>query len=814
MSLVTTEPQSLPPSLEQKAVPSPGQGEILRTEAVSTGLNWREILRPEIPQNPQNVRQMAEAMRQAQQEQSIEVSPQALTTGRYLMQEMGLMIGNICKDNNNNNIINIQTDSLFGLAEQLQKAFNLYGIKVDFTKPELVQQAVDQLFEKNPKLALSIAVAYSEKKLEIISKAYQITRGEKIEEEKKDEQEKKEQGIPDEAKDKLKQLRTYTRKVKINLNTGEVSVVDIDLSDEELAAELKSKGVKKPYRFTLNPFRLFGILNRDYKPKEVRQMLQQLGANIGEVGEFYLEFSEGKDQQGEVIQIDSLDENEKTFLQQLGLIEGNNRFTLTPQTDPQAIEKQNQFIANLASQITEITSLRGEFFRLTGLPQSEISKYLLDVAIQDPKIKAVLERIGGTPLTDLLTKIKDQQSQEAKRQLQERKTELTIQRLKARKKELEKKLEKAKEREGRESGGEDKKEEDISTSSGLLEALKKQLRGIRKLPEGIDLKNDSSLINFEETLEVLETEKIKLSRKVKRLEELEEQINSLYGELSKVDFSSREITHTDGRIEVVSQKPEDHPVNRRIQRLQKQYDSLLGDKKLEDLQEELDELSSQYSKNEDFLKKTITINGQTRTVQEWIEEYRRLKFQETTEKGSGEGQSNEERRSVKEIQRDLNAVEVLLGYYSVEAQNARGERIASYSGGIEVPFDWELVNPKVKELLVKFSIEIGLDVIDKDTYELTNPNNDDFKNMYRQIYILFGPDFVQGVLGDSVIRELSGSITVQDVLDFLDLSVDPYYLALQNDYLENLFDNFIKRINNGRNFDDLFRQPASKQSQP
>ncbi len=807
MSFVTAEPQSLPPSLEQKAVPSPGQGEILRTEAVSTGLNWREILRPEIPQSPQNVRQMAEAMRQAQQEQSIEVSPQALTTGRYLMQEMGLMIGNICKDNNN--IINIQTDSLFGLAEQLQNAFNLYGIKVDFTKPELVQQAVDQLFEKNPKLALSIAVAYSEKKLEIISKAYQITRGEKIEEEKKGKQEKKEQGIPDETKDKLKQLRTYTRKVKINLNTGEVSVVNIGLSDEELQEQAAKKGILKQAKIVGIPL----PWKNKYSSEEIKQMLKQVGENIGEVGEFYLEFSERKDQQGQVIQNGILDENEKTFLQQLGLIEGNNRFTLTPQTDSKAIEKQNQFIANLASQITEITSLRGEFFRLTGLPQSEISKYLLDVAIQDPKIKAVLERIGGTPLTDLLTKIKDQQSQEAKRQLQERKTELTIQRLKARKRELEKELEKAKEREGRESGGEQDSGEKLTLNS-ISQELQSQLGEL-----GIIADQDVlTLEHFTDPKKVAElrrhiSQKTFLELEISSIKEEKREIAELLREKSKERFEvlsqSREVVQNNT---IIRQADQDI-VRNTLENIEQEIKELKGkQQQIEKRQQEINQKILEIKKSEALLNEIerakkderVIINGQEKTLEEWLDEYRRLKAQEQLENRSGQRQLNEQRRSVEEIQRDLNAVEVLLGYYSVEAQNARGKRIAQHSLSV---LDWDLVSPVIKERLLKQNNLI----INETTGQLEEPSLTQYNKLIRVLQVVFGEEFLTQE-EDYQLEELGG-ITVGQVIEFLQ-NINLEQVISGKERLMRIIDSFRQRVNNGKDFDDLFRQPASKQSQP
>ncbi len=684
---------------------------------------------------------------------------------------MAFLIGNLSSqlDNGDHPLITLKT--------RVNNALQLLGINIDFKNPESIQQAVSQLMKSSPQLGLALAAFYAEIKLDTIRAAYEIKKGERVD--RVDEGEE----ISEEERERMQKIRTTRVRFIINVATGEVKQVEEPLTDREIEKQAADSGLRRPH--PLSEFPIIGLLfRRRYSGAEVREMLKRL---IPE-GEFVIELG---------CLSDNLDNIQKQILQQLGLLEGDDRFDLI----------QNPEKAELVlSQILEVQALRGEYLRLTGLPQHQIAEVFfnpssntrLDQFISQVKDGALVGQILDQIRGSIKDKFEEERRGRRERQIRER--------LEERKRKLEEALTKAKKREEEEEKkskkGQLSEDEELRVRV-INKSLEEQLRLLTYISGETGLTIDDFLEKG--NIVSLRRRRRELEREIEHRQELQKRLDWLIGQREKKsqDFTSlserrvRETTR-EGKVTEYAQLEE---IKKRLESLNKELDDIEREirdineqiKRLEGKKIELGLITEKITSYEEALTQQITIDGETKTVKEWIDEYRRLEREQQfrEEKSQDEGQE----RSSSEIERDLIVVKVLLGYYSEESLTARRQRQASGQYFRDFQADEKILramNPGLKKLLIKS----GILQVDTDGKIAVETDKTNVTNVIRSLYLVFGPDFVEGSLDSSQVSEYG--LTVEEINRFLG-SLDLSRITNEQ-LLEEVLDKFLVKVDMGEDF--------------
>lgn len=623
------------------ASPEGTQPEKTSSEVVSppTGLKWGEVLGK--PPEERKVRERGI-------KKEAEVSAEVFKLTRDNLVEAALVYG---KGLNEAGAADEEkVGSLKGLANILRQI----NPELDFSNPQQVEKAVAKLFEQHKGQAVALALAYQELKHQAMTHFYQISL--KV--------------ISPMEPAKAAAVLPTTNEIVFNPD-GTITYQSRIISYEEFiktpAGQKRREG-------------LWGWLGgkRPVSQEEFQKMLQ---GESGKEGRYKITIS---------TQVSpSANDSEKFLLYQLGLLdEGSKPLDPNNRENLQYLFEEYQRTGLMRNEIAKATGVSPEE-RVNVFEGNFLSQILSGITIENTKQRAL----------DAMEEAREEAAKETKQRLEklteERIVEVTRAQLQARIQSLQKELEEAKKRDG------EKPEEGAEKGEISQEIIKKNiLSRLKGAGFQEDLDAILTIANLSETpkagAEVLDALEVRTAEieatlaaradDLERLKGLREQIS----QLRSLQAQKQTVTKG-GQVVVIEASGE---VGKVIEEINQQIqDEGLGE--LDKLRRELGEIKSKIAKYKRWLGMEVNINGQKKTVQQWLEEYVALNEKEKQKAGVA---GNE--RKASEIEEDLSEARILLGYFDEENQRERNERVVNFDSLPPVDFgELEALNPALAEVL-------------------------------------------------------------------------------------------------------------------
>jgi len=545
---------------------------------------------------------------------------------------------------------------------------------IDFDNPQnidtqKVSAAIEKLFEVNSSQAISLGLVIQEYKLSLLKEHYQID-FKQVEEGKK----------PQEAIGPRR-----VGEMTIDPVTGNLVFNERPMSYEEFIQTSEGQREKR-----------FWFLK--WKSPATKEEFDQM-----------FQSEEGKPGKYKLI-INKIDQENKKYERQIGQIaEQTFQKQLTPedfilqQLDLLDLDPQNLTDFRWLWQEIQLTTLmRAEIIRATGGDPSTVEN-LLGENIQLPEI---FKRSQIGEVTQAITKAieaaRTAQANKTKQELEalrQQKTETSFRnQLEQRKKEIDEILEKKREEE--KVRGTEINKQRLKAGTDIINLLIENLE-----KQGFNLgKNGDILLQLAglkegRSLAVLRAE-------AKRIER---QLGIENGE-SKVINQLRQKIDT---LEEILRMPET-VIQTGNQRIIRKADV---DEVKAQLKEYKDKLMTYEVKFnvwanlsywESIFEAPVEINGQRKTVKDWLEEARKIENKEGKEDQKEEGKSDYEKMEVPQLETELSRINVVLDYFDEKSLIARNERAARMSTVAETDLQGfydlaqiQSLNPDLYQILIK-----------------------------------------------------------------------------------------------------------------
>jgi hypothetical protein len=516
----------------------------------------------------------------------------------------------------------------------VRKIITTIDSNIDFNKPESIDPqkvtaAIERLFQTNPSQAIALGLVFQEYKLSLLRKHYQIQL-EQVEAGKK----------PQEA--------TGPRRIgemTIDPKTGNPVFNERPMSYEEF---IQTPEAQKERRF------LFLKWKSLVSKEEFGQMFE---SEEGKQGKYKLKI--------EKITASSLGKQEKFILEQLGF------YDLNPQnlTD----------FRWLCQEIQLTTLIRAEIIQATGGHPFEISD-LLNTSNYLPEIfKEAQIGEAAQAVTKALEAARTAQAEKTRQELEtsrQQQAEKSFRsQLEQRKRKIEEILEKKKEEEKVKGTKivEQKFTAGTDITDPLIENLQKQ--GFN-LGENGDRLLELAGLKRGKSLAVLRAE----AKRIERQLGIENGESKVINQLRQKVDTLEELLRTPETVIQTGNQRIIKPVN--VDEARRQLDQYKD--KLETFENQFNTWAD-LSYWESVFETAVEINGQRKTVGEWLEEARKIenqKGQEGEEVQEKEGKSLYEKMSLPQLETELIRINVVLGYFDEVSLNVRSKREVIMSSAV------------------------------------------------------------------------------------------------------------------------------------
>ncbi len=546
---------------------------------------------------------------------------------------------------------NIDTDKA-GILSNFAEVLKIVNPQLDFQNEAQIQEAVKQLMEKYPHQAAALGLIYHQEKLKAIQVAYNITVN-KIEE--------------------LVPATLPTRAVKqgelIVNPDGTISLVDRTITYEEFIKTPEGQKRRK----------LAGVIPWFGKEPITQEEFQEMFyGKPGKEGRARLVISK--------IDNPTYDQQKESFQQHLlELLDLSD-------LDPSKSEDFVYLFQNIQSSLL----LKNEIEKVLGKSPEQLAQILqLDL----PEIGSLTAESIKGKIEQQINKEQQKIAEETRKKLEESRQSQTEKAIRARLSErqikLEEELEEARKREKQKGEGGEKRGEVISQSAISNEVL----RVLNGLGFKGEIKDLLRLVNlpFSEregsnlrALGALELEKAQIEAELQARRPDVEQLDAIRKEILKLRILQRQ--------KITQRTKEGGPASQiqtKIQALEEEIKTNDNLKDLPDKQKRLVELSSEIVRYRGYLSEKVEINGEEKTVEEWLKEYARL-----NKTGTVQGNHQEGNGSIENLETDLSTVKVLLSWYDPKEQTARKERIVNFKETPAIALDYlEGINPELANVV-------------------------------------------------------------------------------------------------------------------